>query len=85
MDWIVSAATHDGHLLAAYVPDAHTGSFGVTMSALSAPAHARWFDPSTGAYTAIGTFANSGVQEFTPPGPKTHGRWLKARAARRLH
>jgi hypothetical protein len=67
MDWIVSAATQDGHLLVAYVPDAHTGSFGVTMSALSGNAHARWFDPSTGAYTAIGSFASSGAQDFTPP------------------
>lgn len=73
MDWIVSAATRDGHLLLAYVPDAHTGSFGVTMSALSGSARARWFDPSTGTYTAIGTFAKSGLRDFTPPGVNGSG------------
>ena len=27
----------------------------------------------TGTYTAIGTFANSGVQDFTPPGANGSG------------
>jgi Protein of unknown function (DUF4038)/Putative collagen-binding domain of a collagenase len=67
MDWVVSAATPDGRLLLAYVPDAHTGAFSVTMSALSGNARARWFDPSAGAYTAIGNFNNTGTQSFTPP------------------
>jgi hypothetical protein len=29
---------------------------------------ASWYDPRTGAWTAVGTFANTGVREFTPLG-----------------
>jgi hypothetical protein len=32
-----------------------------------------WFNPATGAYTTIGTFANAGTQTFTPPGDSGTG------------
>jgi hypothetical protein len=43
------------------------------MANLKAPAIAKWFDTSDGAYTTIsgGPFANKGTREFTPPG-KNH-------------
>jgi Protein of unknown function (DUF4038)/Putative collagen-binding domain of a collagenase len=42
--------------------------FSVRMSAISgARVKAWWFDPRTGAATAIGTFPNTGEREFTPP------------------
>jgi hypothetical protein len=34
---------------------------------------ARWFDPSNAAFTAIGSFANTGTQTFTPPGNNGDG------------
>jgi len=73
MDWIVAAAARNGSLLIAYVPDAHTGSFGIDMSALSATARARWFDPSNGAYSAIGDVAATGTHVFTPPTANADG------------
>lgn len=73
MDWVVSAATPDGRLLLAYVPDAHSGAFGVNMAALSGQTRARWFDPSNAALTAIGTFPNTGTQSFTPPAANGSG------------
>jgi hypothetical protein len=73
MDWIVSAATPDGTLLVAYVPDAHAGSFTVAMSALSASSRARWYDPAGGTFTADPsgtgfTLPNAGGHAFTIPG-----------------
>jgi hypothetical protein len=66
-DFLTAARTADGTLVVAYTPVLRT--FTVDMSKLSAAAVARWFDPSTGAYTAIAgsPLANSGVQSFTPP------------------
>ncbi|MBC2664208.1 glycoside hydrolase family 140 protein [Novosphingobium flavum] len=34
---------------------------------------ASWFDPRTGRFTPIGTFANRGVRRFTPPGRPSPG------------
>jgi len=73
MDWIVATASRNGALLIAYVPDAHSGSFGVDMSAMSGSVHARWFDPANGAYTSIGNFAATGTQSFTPPAANSGG------------
>ena len=42
--------------------------FSVRMSAITgARVKAWWFNPRTGAATAIGSFANTGQREFTPP------------------
>jgi hypothetical protein len=38
---------------------------------------ASWFDPRTGAYTATGTYKNTGVLTFDPPGEKEPGNdWV---------
>jgi hypothetical protein len=78
MDWVVSSAASDGKVLVAYVPDAHTGSLTVAMTALSASSRARWLDPTSGAYTADasgGRYAlpNTGTHAFTSPGANASG------------
>ena len=66
--YVAAAATPSGSLVVAYVPPAHSGSITLDMSVLSGTAAARWFNPTTGASTNIGTFGNSGTQSFSPPG-----------------
>ena len=41
----------------------------MNMASLKAPANAKWFDPTNGAYTTISgqPFPNKGSQTFTPP------------------
>ena len=42
--------------------------FAVKMSVIAGPkVKAWWFNPRTGAAAALGTFANTGEQTFTPP------------------
>ena len=73
-DYVAAAATPSGTLLVAYVPPAHSGSITVDMTAMSGPATARWFDPTSGVYTDIGTgLANTGTHEFTTPGSNSAG------------
>ena len=58
----------------AYVPPAHSGPITVDMAAMSGPTRARWFDPTSAAYTDIGTgLANTGTRSFTPPGNNSVG------------
>ena len=47
-NYLTAARTADGSLVMAYAPV--LGQFTVDMSKLSAPAVARWYDPSSGAY-----------------------------------
>jgi len=72
-DFCTAARTPDGSLVIAYMPTARTLT--VNMANLKAPADARWFDPTNGAYTAIsgGPFANTGTRQFTPPGDNHDG------------
>ena len=73
-DYVAAAATPDGTLLVAYVPPAHSGSITVDMAAMSGPTRARWFDPTSAAYTTIGTgLTNTGTRSFTPPGNNSAG------------
>jgi hypothetical protein len=73
-DYVAAAATADGTLMVAYVPPAHSGTITVDMRALSGPGRARWFDPTSAAYTTIGTgLANTGSRTFTPPGNNSAG------------
>lgn len=67
-DYVAAAASPDGTLLVAYVPPHHLGAITVDMTVMSGPMRARWFNPATAAYTVIGTFANTGTQNFVPPG-----------------
>jgi hypothetical protein len=72
-DFCTAARTSDGSVVIAYMPTARTIT--VNMSSLKAPASAKWFDPTNGAYTAVpgGPFANAGTRQFTPPGSNHDG------------
>ncbi len=62
-----AARTPDGTLVIAYMPSAR--SITVDMSKLATAATARWYDPTTGAFTTVtgSPLAPSGVRTFTPP------------------
>jgi hypothetical protein len=83
LDYITSAISGDGRWLLAYVPVSEQGArtFAVEMGSLAGPVRARWFDPSTGNFIAIGDeqgYANEGQREFTTPGSRDDGTddWL---------
>jgi hypothetical protein len=80
-DAVTSAVTSDGHYLLAYLPGtsggSSTSSITVDMTALSGSARARWWNPVSGAYTAIGTFPNTGTHAFATPGSNGSGNdWV---------
>jgi hypothetical protein len=72
-DWVVSAATPDGRVLVAYVPDAHRGAVTIDLTALARTSRARWYDPTSGAFTNIGSVPNTGTRAFTTPGNNAGG------------
>ncbi len=73
--YVAAAATPDGKLLVAYIPPAHNGSITVDMSAMSGLVRARWFDPTSAAYSGTQTgLANSGLHPFNPPGNNSVGQ-----------
>jgi hypothetical protein len=69
--YATTARTDDGTLVVTYMPTAR--AITIDMTKLAAPATARWYDPTTGAYTNIAgsPFASEGRQVFTPP-PSPH-------------
>jgi hypothetical protein len=73
LDHVSAAVSPDGATLIAYVPHAHSGSVTIDMTKMRGTTTARWFDPTSGSYTAIGSFANTGTQAFTPPGANSSG------------
>jgi len=66
-DYVAAAATPDGTLLVAYVPPAHSGPITIDMTAMSGPTRARWFNPTTAAYTDAGVLPSGTLTDFTPP------------------
>jgi Protein of unknown function (DUF4038)/Putative collagen-binding domain of a collagenase len=72
-DYITAARTPDGRLVLAYVPSRRT--IQVNLARLSAPATARWYDPSNGKYSSIegSPLPNQGQRGFTPPGNNADG------------
>ncbi|MGH9742421.1 MAG: DUF4038 domain-containing protein [Candidatus Acidiferrum sp.] len=76
-DYITSAVAADGKLLLAYVPPTSHPSrtFAIDLALLSGPAEARWFDPSSGKYTAIltGPLPARGAERFNTPGKNSAG------------
>jgi len=58
-----------------YVPAGRR--FAVRMNVITGPVvKAWWFNPRTGAATAIGTFDHTGEREFTPPDPGEMVDWV---------
>src|SRR5262249_45984832 len=72
-DYVTAARTPDGNLVMAYLPSRRTVK--VDMTQLSGPAHARWYDPSRGTFTAIAgsPLKNAGEHTFLPPGNNGDG------------
>lgn len=63
---ICPARASDGSFAMVFTPNA---GFTVAMSALTpSSVRARWYNYDTGAYTAIGTYSNTGTQAFSAPG-----------------
>jgi hypothetical protein len=80
-DVVTSALTSDHAVLVAYLPGTNRGtaalSITVDLSALRAPARARWWNPTTGTATLIGTYGNTGTATFTTPGSNGAGNdWI---------
>ena len=73
-DYVAAAASSDGTLLVAYVPPNHSGPITIDMTAMSSPSRARWFNPTTAAYTDAGIgLSPHGTMAFTPPGDNGTG------------
>jgi hypothetical protein len=68
-----AARTSDGSLVMAYLPSFRTIT--VDMSKLASKATARWYDPTSGAYSDIegSPFGNRMNKSFTPPGKNSSG------------
>jgi len=69
--YAAAARAADGSLVMAYLPTVRRVT--IDMTKLSGPATARWFDPTNAAFADIGSFANTGTQDFTPPGNNHDG------------
>jgi hypothetical protein len=72
----VAARSSDGQTIIIYDPIGNGTTLSVNMAQItsaSSSAKCWWLNPSTGATTLIGTFANSGTQAFTPP---TSSDWV---------
>ncbi len=66
----VASRTSDGQTVIAYIPNGNATTITINMSmssSASGSAKCWWFNPSKGATTLIGTFANTGTRKFTPP------------------
>ncbi len=72
-DYVTAARTDDGKLVIAYLPTSRTIT--VNMTKLSGQALARWFDPTSGTYTAAAgsRLPNVGRRQFTSPGKNADG------------
>jgi hypothetical protein len=73
-DYVTASLDPAGHLAVAFMPTAR--ALTVDMTKMSGPVTARWYDPTTGAYTAVtgSPFPNTGTHAFTPPaGAHTDG------------
>jgi hypothetical protein len=81
-NYVSAALTEDGRLGVAYLPQAATIS--VDTAKLSGTVTARWFDPTTGRYTTIGRFPNSGTRQFSSPPDHEDGQddWVLLLQAR---
>lgn len=69
--YATAAATDDGTLVMAYLPTVRKVT--IDMTKLTGQTNAVWFDPTNQAETFIGSFANTGTQDFMPPGNNNGG------------
>lgn len=73
--YVAAAAAADGSRVVAYVPPAHSGDVTIDMTKMSGAARSRWFDPTDGSYTTIGTIAATSTHAYTPPGNNAEGTY----------
>ncbi|QRK12545.1 DUF4038 domain-containing protein [Archangium violaceum] len=70
-------ATRDANGTYAFVYSSSGQAFTVNMSRLTGgTVRATWYNPRTGATTAIGTYANTGTRQFTPPSSGAKNDWV---------
>ena len=65
-----TARTSDGQTIIAYIPNGNATTITVAMNQITSSTNTVqgwWFNPTTAATTNMGTFPNSGTQNFTPP------------------
>ena len=74
-DWITASADPAGSLLVAYIPDAHSGAFTVSLTTFtSSHIVGAWYDPTNGTYAPTSGSPYSGSsQSFTVPGANSAG------------
>jgi hypothetical protein len=76
--YATAAATPDGKLALAYLPDIRKVT--IDMAKFSSPVTARWFDPTNNSFQTVkgSPFPNSGSRRFAPPGSNSmgDGDWL---------
>jgi len=66
----VTSRTRDGQSIIAYIPNGNGATLAVDMSRITSTGNQAicwWYNPSSGAATLMGSFANSGTKKFTPP------------------
>jgi hypothetical protein len=66
----VTSRTSDGQTIIAYIPNGNATTLTVDMTRITSARHQAtcwWFNPSSGATSLIGSYANSGTKNFTPP------------------
>jgi hypothetical protein len=66
----VTSRTGDGQTIIAYIPNGNATTITVDMTEITSASNTAqcwWFNPSSGATISIGSYANSGTQDFTPP------------------
>ena len=64
--WAAGSVTALGDFGVVYTPVVQ--GLTIDMTKMRGTTTARWFDPTSGAYTSLGTVANSGTHVFTPTG-----------------
>jgi hypothetical protein len=75
LEHIQATRASDGTWALVYLPAGKTVE--VVMNKLAhQKVNASWFDPRTGESKAIGSFANTGTREFTPPSSGENNDWV---------
>jgi len=65
-----TARTSDGQTIISYIPNGSAATITVDMINIISSTNTVegwWFDPQTGSTSNLGTFANAGLRNFTPP------------------
>jgi Protein of unknown function (DUF4038)/Putative collagen-binding domain of a collagenase len=70
-NYVTAAETDNSRTAVIYLPSVQT--IAVNLSKLRGPVTARWFDPTSGTYTTIGSFPNVGSRQFKSPPPHLDG------------